>query len=259
MIEDTPIALLVERMLAANVPHDVIVLAVQTVERKFSAILRGENAEKVERRLKADRDRKREKYELSKVSKAGGAAGHKEISEKISENSPRRIAEKQDNSFLLSSLSESQKETTKKERKKERTPTSEPREDDGWPSDYEDQLWFSFPKKRRYDRPQVMEFLMKLRRNGASWAEILAGVKSYAATDPGEYAKAPLPWLRGQRWELYSAPPPSSANTPAYLIAPPGCESLEEYRARFERENSNGQAERAGVGRNAGMGENGSD
>jgi len=207
MADRAPLADLVERMLAAEVPHDVVVLAVRTAEN-FSAILHGENAEKMEKRRAADRERNRRKYQLAKVSKASGkVAGHKDSSAKASSENCGESADKPQESVLLSSSLSVSQEGFTKGKKKEQTEVCArekpaPSADD-WPIGYEALFWNGFPKKRRYDKPQVMALLAKLRREKtATWAEIYGGVLRYSASSPGDYAKAPLPWLRGQRWEV---------------------------------------------------------
>lgn len=199
MNQPTPIAVLVERMLAAGVPNDVIVLAIRTAEGFSAKSPRGESAEKAEKRRAADRGRKRKKYELSKVSKASATAGHKKTSAKIStKTSADNPVEKVEDSFFLSSLTDSQ-DGNREGRKKELTDVVL----DDWPDGYGAQFWFGFPKKRRYGKPQVMALLAKMRReNTVTWTTLFAAVQQYAASDPGQYAKAPLPWLREHRWEV---------------------------------------------------------
>lgn len=73
---------------------------------------------------------------------------------------------------------------------------------DDWPKDFEAAFWDNFPKKRRYDKPQVMALLVKLRKEKTViWAVLFSGLLRYVSSEPGDYAKAPLPWLRGHRWE----------------------------------------------------------
>lgn len=197
------IADLVERMIAAGVPSEIIVQAVRTAEsssEKFSAILRGESEEKDRRRLAADRARKKRKYDELKVLKA---SRHKGTSASVAQNSPRRIAENCGDSLFLSSLTEVPTDTAEVSKKE---PTAEPRAStkmipaDDWVDGYQDLFWNNFPKLRRYEKKQAMETLAKLRREKVSWNEIYSGVLRYAAVDHGKYTKAPLPWLRGQRW-----------------------------------------------------------
>lgn len=101
-------------------------------------------------------------------------------------------------------------------KKKDTAPAKAVALNDDWPDNYEDQFWDKFPKGRRHDQAAVYGYLFKLRRDGfidakkkrqrLTWAVLMAGLDLYVASDPGEFAKAPLPWLRGQRWAVTEYP-----------------------------------------------------
>lgn len=75
-------------------------------------------------------------------------------------------------------------------------------EGDDWPSDYVDQFWNAFPPFRREGKAKVGEKLKKLRKEGkVTWDTIIGGVRKYVATNPGEYACAPIVWLNGGKWD----------------------------------------------------------
>lgn len=77
---------------------------------------------------------------------------------------------------------------------------------DDWPPDHLEQFWIAFPPHRRQAKRLVGEKLKKLQKRGLSWETIITGVRAYAASDPAEYAKAPLAWLNGEMWDReYSA------------------------------------------------------
>jgi hypothetical protein len=74
--------------------------------------------------------------------------------------------------------------------------------DDDWPEDYLEQFWKQFPPFRRQARAKVGQKLAKIRAAGAvTWQVLFAGVLKFAATNPGEYAPAPMVWLNDGRWD----------------------------------------------------------
>lgn len=73
---------------------------------------------------------------------------------------------------------------------------------DGWPEDFVDQFWQAFPPYRRAGKAQVTVKLMRLRKaKTVTWDELIEGVRRYAASEPGEYASGPMPWLNGAKWD----------------------------------------------------------
>jgi hypothetical protein len=73
---------------------------------------------------------------------------------------------------------------------------------DGWPVDFLDQFWTAFPPFRRESKRKVGDKLARIRADGkVGWEQIIGAVKRYAATDPGQFACAPLVWLNGERWD----------------------------------------------------------
>lgn len=90
------------------------------------------------------------------------------------------------------------------ESNKELIVSSQAREkpDDGWPDDFLDQFWTAFPPYRREGKRKVGEKLARLRRDRVvPWAELIGAVRRFAATNPGEFAPAPMVWLNGERWD----------------------------------------------------------
>ena len=75
-------------------------------------------------------------------------------------------------------------------------------EGDDWPPDYLDQFWRAFPPFRRQAKAKVGVKLAKIRKEGQiTWAVLFDGVQKFAATNPGEYAPAPMVWLNDGRWD----------------------------------------------------------
>ena len=74
--------------------------------------------------------------------------------------------------------------------------------DDDWPPDYLDQFWRAFPPFRRQAKAKVGIKLAKIRKEGqVTWAILFDGLRKFAATNPGEYAPAPMVWLNDGRWD----------------------------------------------------------
>src|SRR5581483_2613611 len=173
----TPVCDLIERLVSRGMSTGDAVAEARPVEAAM-ATRRGSTPEQRERwRLKKERQR---------AAKAGSPRGDKVVTVESS-SSPKTQTE------------------LKKERKKDSSDFLSPGDSDGWPEDYETQFWANFPKQRRGDRPQVFKLLAKLRKDKTvTWKELFAGVLRYAASDDVArgFAKAPLPWLRGHRWEI---------------------------------------------------------
>ena len=172
----TPLCDLFERLLSHGLSPDAVLKEVRIVEEALT------KAAIVSRHVSASRDKERIRKANYRKRKRGTGSGTPALD------------------LESSSISKSQ-ESKKKESKKDSQGGTVPSPEDGWPADYEKQFWESFPKKRRYDQPQVLVLLAKLRREKTvTWEVLFAGLARYVASDPGEYAKAPLPWLRGHRW-----------------------------------------------------------
>jgi hypothetical protein len=81
-------------------------------------------------------------------------------------------------------------------------PTGHEQPADGWPEDFTEQFWKAFPPYRRESKRKVGDKLARLRADGkVSWDQVVGAVKRYAATDPGQFACAPMVWLNGERWD----------------------------------------------------------
>lgn len=79
---------------------------------------------------------------------------------------------------------------------------AKPKSDDGWPEDHLEQFWKAFPSYRLAGKAKVGEKLARLRRDKTvTWEALISGVRRYAATNPGEYASGPMPWLNGAKWD----------------------------------------------------------
>lgn len=72
---------------------------------------------------------------------------------------------------------------------------------DDWPEGYFDIFWKAFPPYRREAKAKVAAKLARIRADKISWGTLFDGVRKFAATNPGNYAPAPLVWLNGGRWD----------------------------------------------------------
>jgi hypothetical protein len=72
---------------------------------------------------------------------------------------------------------------------------------DDWPDDYVDQFWIAFPPYRRQAKAKVSAKLARIREQKVTWGTLYGGVLKFAATEPGEYAPAPMVWLNDGRWD----------------------------------------------------------
>lgn len=76
---------------------------------------------------------------------------------------------------------------------------------DDWPTDYVEQFWKAFPPFRRQAKAKVAAKLGRIRtqtgKQKVTWATLFGGVQKFAATNPGEYAPAPMVWLNDGRWD----------------------------------------------------------
>lgn len=64
-----------------------------------------------------------------------------------------------------------------------------------------DQFWEAYPRHRRGNKQKSWEAWRRALTQGrATEAEIIRGAKSYAASNPGEFAKGAEAWLNDDRW-----------------------------------------------------------
>lgn len=105
---------------------------------------------------------------------------------------------------VISSINESKsKRSNKKKDNLEMSPGDVPGgQNDGWPEDFLDQFWKLFPPYRRESKKLVGAKLARLRKEKTvEWEYLIEAVRRFAATNPGEYAPAPLVWLNKGRWD----------------------------------------------------------
>lgn len=92
-----------------------------------------------------------------------------------------------------------QEEVKEKIREKKNTATPP---DDGWPEDHLEQFWAAFPPYRRESKRKCGEKLARIRASKVvAWEVLIGAVRRFAATNPGEYAPAPMVWLNNERWD----------------------------------------------------------
>jgi Helix-turn-helix domain len=72
---------------------------------------------------------------------------------------------------------------------------------DDWPADAADQFWLAFPPFRRQARAKVAAKLARIRKEKVTWATVFGGLLKFSATNPGEFAPAPMVWLNEGRWD----------------------------------------------------------
>lgn len=126
------------------------------------------------------------------------------------------------------------------------------------------EFWNSFPKRDGSNpKAPAHKIFANAVRSGNDAMAIVSAAKSYADAETKlghigtPYIAQAVTWLRQSRWADYSSTGPPGG-TISKFEAPPGCETMEEYKARWEREN-NAKVEGAPIGRDAGMGQDGSD
>lgn len=100
---------------------------------------------------------------------------------------------------------------TQKDKKKERKTDVPPvpgdiAPADDWPADYLEQFWKAFPPYRRQAKVKVGQKLARIRASKITWATLFGGVLKFAATNPGEFAPAPMVWLNDGRWDREYGP-----------------------------------------------------
>lgn len=199
MDSKTPITDLVRDLLSQNVPRDTVVAACARLELALGAATTSSTPALSSR----DKERLRKAEWRERTKKKGR--------DNARDNVPVDSSSNTENLFK-----DSEKEDSAVPHVPGQSGTTEPTDD--WPEDFETLFWQNFPKRRRYEKPQVMAFLAKLRRDRAvTWGVLFDGVLRYANSDLGiddQYAKAPLPWLRGQRWDGQYKPKSSAAQAP---------------------------------------------
>lgn len=136
-------------------------------------------------------EEKREKERLRK------ADYRSRVSQKMTGHVPSTLLSLEDTNTMYSN---------KKERKKETPCPNVPRDktgqDDGWPDDALEQFWKVFPSYRKQAKAKVGEKLARIRRDSkVTWPVLFEGAQKFAATNPGEFAPAPMVWLNEGRWD----------------------------------------------------------
>lgn len=101
---------------------------------------------------------------------------------------------------------------------------------DDWPEDFVDRFWNSFPPFRRQAKAKVAAKLARIRaqtgKQKVTWATLFGGVLKFAATNPGEYAPAPMVWLNDGRWDREYGNGGSNGTTSSPGGARPGFSGL---------------------------------
>jgi hypothetical protein len=78
---------------------------------------------------------------------------------------------------------------------------------DDWPADYVEQFWKAFPPYRRQAKVKVGQKLARIRASKVvTWAVLFGGELKFAATEPGDFAPAPIVWLNDGRWDREYGP-----------------------------------------------------
>jgi hypothetical protein len=78
---------------------------------------------------------------------------------------------------------------------------SEPGAGGDWPANYEDQFWAVYP--RQIGKESAMEELRRLRKEGASFTNVIMGAERYSSETKQteeKFIKHPANWLREGRW-----------------------------------------------------------
>lgn len=175
----TPLADFVSHLLSLNVPRDKLAETIALAEAAFGRTPRGG--------VSAE-----ERREKERVRKAAWRA-----------NASRAVP----GTVPPESIIESSKTLSSQKKKKSAVPpvprdNGDNKPDDGWPADFLEQFWQAFPPYRRESKRKVGEKLERIRAEGkVAWGQIIGAARRYAATDPGQYACAPLVWLNGERWD----------------------------------------------------------
>lgn len=184
----TPVADLINDLLSQGVPRDQAVTAGQRLERALAVAPTGRAS--VEDRRKKERDRKARWRSRNPKMSPGQKPVHIDSTTEVKIQIQKKKERKTDSAIV---------------------PYVPVTERDDWPDDPGVHFWMKYPPGRLYDKAQVFKMLTKLRQEGfinaegkrerLTWATLMAGLDRYIASEPGSYAKAPLPWLRGHRWQ----------------------------------------------------------
>lgn len=71
--------------------------------------------------------------------------------------------------------------------------------DDGWPVDYREQFWSTYPNK--VGKPTALAKLDACRKRGVVWLDLMAGLERYKLTKPADRAWLnPATFLHQERW-----------------------------------------------------------
>lgn len=175
----SPMSSLVSLLLSLGVPGKSLPDVIALAELAFGTT-----------RSSASRADERERWRLKKAAQRARRGGQ----------SPGTIPDP---------MSSKTQEVVKKEVKKEpRCPpvpgdTLGPADD--WPDDFLEQFWSAFPPFRKQAKAKVGAKLARIRtqtgKQKVTWASLFGGVMKFAATNPGEYAPAPMVWLNDGRWD----------------------------------------------------------
>lgn len=169
---------LVGLLVSRGLSMDVSLSTAAEVDRLFGLSARASAP------TEAQRKKWREKKQRQRARKSGVPGGH----------DPKHIL----------TINESKIQSSQKKVRKSETDggTSPGDINDGWPEDFLDQFWKLFPPYRRESKKLVGAKLAKLRKEKTvEWENLIEAVRQFAATNPGEYAPAPLVWLNKGRWD----------------------------------------------------------
>ena len=82
-----------------------------------------------------------------------------------------------------------------------RSDSSKIRKTENFPADAKELFWEIYPPYRKTDKRKAFEKIDRIDASGVvPWDDFWAGLQRYVASDPGEYAKGPVPWLNSQGW-----------------------------------------------------------
>lgn len=170
----SPVCDLIEQLLSQGTsPGDAVKIARQVeVTLAANAIARGSTPDQRERwRLKKERQRARIRG-TSPGDNPEGISSKKVNIKQVREKNPKPV------------------------------PGDVPLRMDDWPIDHAEQFWKAFPPYRRQAKAKVAAKLARIRGDGkVTWSTLFGGVEKFAATNPGEYAPAPMVWLNDGRWD----------------------------------------------------------
>lgn len=216
----TPIAIFLSHLLSLGHTGQEVAEIVRLAEEAF----------RIDQKNPSISTQRREKERLRK------AAYRDRLSRDVPRDSPPVLSSLKDNTLNLI--------VKKKERNKDDVPHV-PRDmfepDDGWPSDFLEQFWREFPPYRRQAKEKVREKLARIRKDAkVSWAALIKGVRIFAATNPGQFAPAPMVWLNDGRWDCeYGGSNGTNRNNGGQKL---GYAGIAEQARRAASARANGQA-----------------